>query len=67
VSRCGFEGFDGSCGGFSNVGLELGEGILDGIEIGTVGRQVEQRCSAGFDNLPDASYLVGSQLSMMTR
>src|ERR1700730_5166251 len=62
VSCCGLEGFDGSCGGFSNVGLELGEGILDGIANGTVGRQVEQRCAAGFDSLPDASYLVGGQI-----
>lgn len=58
----GFEGFDGSWGGFSNVGLELGEGILDGIEIGTVGRQVEKRCPTCFDRLADARDLVGRQI-----
>ena len=58
----GFEGVDGSWGGFSNSGLELGEGILDGIEIGTVGRQVEQLCPACFDRPADARDLVGGQI-----
>ena len=47
---------------FSNVGLELGEGVLNGIEIGAVGRQVEQCCSACFDSLPDTGDLVGGQI-----
>ena len=44
------------------MSLELGEGILDGIEIGTVRRQVEQRCPACFDRLSDAVDLVGGQI-----
>jgi len=33
----GFEGVEGSSGGLADVGLELGEAILDRVEIGTVG------------------------------
>ena len=29
-------GFDGSLGGFAEQGLELGEDLLDGVEIGAV-------------------------------
>ena len=39
---------------------------LDGIEIGTVGRQVEQRCPACFDDFADAVDLGAARLSMMT-
>ncbi len=42
--------------------LELGEGILDGIEVGTVGRQMEQRSPACFDSFSDALNLVGGQI-----
>ena len=42
--------------------LELGEGILDRIEIGTVGRQIAEFRPAGFDSLPDAGDLVGGQI-----
>ena len=32
-------GIDGAFGGFAHEVLELGEDLLDGIEIGAVGRQ----------------------------
>jgi hypothetical protein len=42
-------GFDISGLGLSHHVLELGEDLLDGIEVGAVGRQEEQPCSS----LPD--------------
>lgn len=47
---------DGPCGGLSQVRFELGEGLLDRIEIGRVGRQVEQVGAGrlyGFTNTGD--------------
>ena len=44
------------------MGFQLCEGILDRIEIGTVGRQVQQSSPTGFDSFPDASNLVGGQI-----
>jgi hypothetical protein len=35
------ETIDRSFGGFTQESLDLGEGVLDWIEVGTVGRQVE--------------------------
>ena len=36
------EGVEGSRRGFAQEGLQLGEPLLDRVEIGAVGRQVEQ-------------------------
>ena len=36
-------------GGFAQEGLELGEGVFDWVEIGTVGREVEQLRAGGLD------------------
>ncbi len=58
----------GCCGvdspglGLAQQGLELGEDLLDGIEIGTVGRQEEE---LGADGAPGGSYgdaLVGAEI-----
>jgi hypothetical protein len=35
-----FERINGARGGPSHVRLELGEGVFDRIEVGTVGRQI---------------------------
>jgi len=43
-------------------GLELGEGVLDRVQIGAVGWQVEQPGAAGFDRFADAVDLVGRQV-----
>ena len=42
---CSPEFIDGSCGSFSQVGLELGEGHLDRVEVGAVGRQEQKPCA----------------------
>jgi hypothetical protein len=34
--------FDGSLGGFPKQDFELGEDLLDGIEIGTIGREEDK-------------------------
>ena len=48
----------GSFGGFSKQGLELCKGHLDRVEIGGIGRQVEQPRASGFDDLPHPLDLV---------
>ena len=42
--------------------LELGEHLLDGIEIGTVGWQEEQPCARRLDGGPDGLCLVASEI-----
>src|SRR5713226_6224739 len=53
---------EGSGGGLSYMRLELGEGIFDRIEVGTVGRQIVEFGAADFNSLPDAGNLVGGQI-----
>src|ERR1017187_7798625 len=55
----GFEGigdgliecFFGSCLGVAQELLEFGPGLLDGVQVWRVGRQIEQLRTAGFDPL----------------
>lgn len=42
--------------------FELGEGIFDRIEVGTVGRQVAQLGACGFDRFADAGDLVACKV-----
>ena len=42
--------------------LEFGEGLLDGIEVGAVGRQINQFGSHALDRLPDPGHLVAGQV-----
>ena len=42
-------GLDGALGGLAQQGLELGEDLFDGIEIGAVGRQEDQMGSGRAD------------------
>ena len=42
--------------------LELGEGVFDWVEVGTVGRQVEKFGVLRLDRIPDAGDLVGGQV-----
>jgi hypothetical protein len=44
------------------MGLELGEGVFDRVEVGTVGRQVKQGGAARFDDIPDTGDLMGRQI-----
>ncbi len=53
---------DGPCGGLLEKGLELGEGHLDGIEVGAVGRQETQLRSGRFDGLTDGDRFVRGQI-----
>lgn len=48
------EGLLRAGGGISQQGLELGEGLLDGVQIRRVGRQVKQAGTAGPDGGFDA-------------
>ena len=43
---------------FAQQRLELGEGVLDRVEVGAVGRQVAQLCAGGLDHLAHARPLV---------
>ena len=61
-----FESIDGSGGVLADVGLELGEGVFDRVEVRTVGRQVKQGGAARFNGVPDAGDLMGGRLSMTT-
>jgi hypothetical protein len=51
---------------FSQQRLEFGKGLFDGIEIGAVGRQVEQLGLAVFDRFPNAGDLVTGQMTTMS-
>jgi hypothetical protein len=46
----------------AHMRLELGEGVFDRIEVGTVGRQIAEFGAAGFNSLPDTRDLVGGQI-----
>lgn len=46
---------------FSQVGLQLGEGHFDQIEVRTVGREEEQRCAGGFDPLAHGGPFVAGE------
>lgn len=49
-------------GNFAQDGFEFGEHLLDGIEIGTVGREVDQNCAARLDRLFHAGNLVDADV-----
>ena len=42
--------------------LEFGESLLDGIEVGAVGRQINQLGSDALDRLADPGHLVAGQI-----
>ena len=56
------QGVDGSGCGFAQQGFELGEELLDGIEIGTVGRQLEQSGAYPLDGQAHSLSLVGGEI-----
>ena len=58
----GPQAVDGALGGLAQKRLELGEGLLDRIEVGGVGRQVAQLGAVGLDRLADAGDLVGGEI-----
>lgn len=56
------QGVERSGSSFAEQGLELGEELLDWIEIGTVGRQVEECCAGPFDGGAHRATLVGAEI-----
>ena len=56
------ESIEGAFSGFAQQGFDFGEHLLDGVEIGRIGRQIEDGCACGFDGLPDAIDLVACQI-----
>ena len=56
------EGFDGALGGLSQEGLELGEGLLDRVAVGWVGRQIDEPHPTRFDCLGNALGLVRGEV-----
>ncbi len=62
IAECGPELYDGSQCHRSQQGFEFGEGQFDRVQIGTVGRQVEQAGAACLDRLANAGNLVRAQI-----
>jgi hypothetical protein len=54
--------FDGPLGGFAHSVFELGEDLLDRIEIGAVGRQEEHPRADSADHETDGGRLVGGEI-----
>jgi hypothetical protein len=53
---------DGSFGDLTQKGFQLGEGFLDGVQVGAVGRQIFQRGSSRFDEFLDPGSRVARQI-----
>ena len=53
---------DGSLLCRSHPVFDLGEGLLDRIEVGRVWRQIPEPGACGADHLPDSSRLVGAEI-----
>lgn len=53
---------DGAGGDLSQQRLELGEGHLDGVEVGRIGRREEQAGAGASDRLVDAGDLVAREV-----
>jgi len=56
------EVLDGASGSLAQDRLEFCEQQLDWIEIGTVGRKVDESCAAGFDCLANARDLMDADI-----
>ena len=49
-------------GGLAEQGVECGEQVFDGIQIGGVGREIADVCRDCFNSLFDARYFVTAQV-----
>jgi len=54
--------FDGSLLGLSHPMLDLGEGLLDGVEVGRVGRQEPEPGAGCLDEVADSGGFVGAEI-----
>jgi hypothetical protein len=52
----------GTFGGLSQEGLELGEDLLDGIEVGRIRRQEEELCAGGGESGADGLAFVAAEI-----
>ena len=62
LSECVPEILDRAGRALSKVGLELGEGHLDGVEVRRIGRKKQHPCASGFDGLFRRRALVGGEI-----
>jgi len=53
---------DGSGSGFSQDGFELGDRLLDRIEVRAVSRQITHSCACGFNGLANADDFVAGEI-----
>lgn len=53
---------DGSLLGCAHPVLDLGEGLLDRIEVGRIGRQEPEPCVGGLDELTDRRGFVAAEI-----
>jgi hypothetical protein len=53
---------DGSGSGFSQDGFELGDRLLDRIEVRAVSRQIAHACACGFNGLANADDFVAGEV-----
>ena len=60
------ERVDRAAAGFADDGFEFGEAQLDGVEVGTVGRQEAQRRAGRFKSVATPSTLCAARLSAIT-
>src|SRR4051812_2155909 len=58
----GPKALDGAFGGLAQECFQFGEGVLDGVEIGRVRREVEQACTRRLDQGSHACPLVARQV-----
>jgi hypothetical protein len=54
LTDCGPDRLDGSRGGFAQQVLELGEDLLDRVQIGRIFRQKEELCASRADECADS-------------
>ena len=62
LADCGADGFDGSRGGFAQQVLELGEDLLDRVQVGRVFRQEEELGAGRADELAHGFALVAAEI-----
>src|ERR1700722_5032182 len=62
IAECVPECLNGSqCPG-AQESFEFGKGLLNWVQVGTVGWQVKQSCAGGFDRFADPGDLVGTEI-----
>jgi len=58
----GPEAVDGSLRGFSQQRLQFGEGVLNRIEVRTIGRKIKKLCARRLDDCADGGSFVAGQI-----